>query len=182
MKQLVASRLPCYISVTHVPYTGGVTHLSDVSLIMPIFSVGEIVAFAANKAHWTEVGGKDPGSWTTDSTEIFQEGLQLPCVKLYEAGRPVQGVIDLIAANVRLPDMTLGDVHAQAAALRLGERRFHELCGKYGADVVLGSMAALLDYGERMARLALARLPKGTFEAENTIDDDGLGNGPFPFA
>jgi N-methylhydantoinase B len=76
--------------------------------------------------------------------------------------------------------MTLGDMHAQAAALRLGERRFHELCHKYGAEVVLGSMDAVLEYGERMARLALARLPKGRFEAENMIDDDGLGHGPFP--
>jgi N-methylhydantoinase B len=171
---------PGDIVMTNDPYTGGGTHLSDVTLVVPIFYEGALVAFAASKAHWTEVGGKDPGSWTTDSTEIFQEGLQLPCVKLYEAGQPVQGVIDVITANVRLPDMTLGDMHAQAAALRLGERRFHELCHKYGAEVVLGSMDAVLEYGERMARLALARLPKGRFEAENMIDDDGLGHGPFP--
>src|SRR5919197_3797327 len=136
---------PGDVVMTNDPYTGGGTHLSDVTLVVPIFYDGALVAFATSKAHWTEVGGKDPGSWTTDSTEIFQEGLQLPCVKLYEGGRPVQGTIDTIAANVRLPDMTLGDMHAQAAALRLGERRFHELCGKYGVDVVLRSMAALLD-------------------------------------
>jgi N-methylhydantoinase B len=166
--------------MTNDPYLGGGTHLSDVTLIVPIFYEGELVAFATSKAHWTEVGGKDPGSWTTDSTEIYQEGLQLPCVKLYEAGRPVQGVIDVIEANVRLPDMTLGDMYAQSAALKLGELRFGELCDRYGADVVLGSMGALLDYGERMTRLALAELPKGVYEAENMIDDDGLGNGPFP--
>ena len=171
---------PGDVIATNDPYTGGGTHLSDVTLVVPIFYGGELVAFAASKAHWTEVGGKDPGSWTTDSTEIFQEGLQLPCVKLWEAGRPVQSAIDMIEANVRLPDMTLGDMYAQAAALRLGELRFQELCDKYGADVVLGSMDALLDYGERATRLALARLPKGVFEAENMIDDDGIGNGPFP--
>jgi N-methylhydantoinase B len=171
---------PGDVVITNDPYTGGGTHLSDVSLVVPIFYDGKLVAFSASKAHWTEVGGKDPGSWTTDATEVFQEGLQFPCVKLYEAGRPVQSLIDLIEANVRLPDMTLGDMHAQAASLRLGERRFQELCDKYGLDVVLGSIEAALEYGERLTRLELARLPKGVYEAEDMIDDDGIGNGPFP--
>src|SRR5947209_14085979 len=171
---------PGDVVITNDPYGGGGTHLSDVSLIVPIFYEGKLVAFAASKAHWTEVGGKDPGSWTTDATEVFQEGLQFPCVKLYEEGRPVQSLIDLIAANVRLPDMTLGDMYAQAASLRLGERRFQELCHKYGLDVVQYSIVALLDYGERMTRLELSKLPKGTYEAEDWIDDDGIGNGPFP--
>jgi len=171
---------PGDVVITNDPYGGGGTHLSDVSLIVPIFYAGTLVAFAASKAHWTEVGGKDPGSWTTDATEVFQEGLQFPCVKLYEEGCPVQSLIDLIAANVRLPDMTLGDMYAQAASLHLGERRFQELCDKYGLDVVLSSIEALLDYGERMTRLELSKLPKGTYEAEDWIDDDGIGNGPFP--
>ena len=171
---------PGDVVITNDPYGGGGTHLSDVSLIVPIFYEGKLVAFAASKAHWTEVGGKDPGSWTTDATEVFQEGLQFPCVKLYEEGCPVQSLIDLIAANVRLPDMTLGDMYAQAASLHLGERRFQELCDKYGLDVVLSSIEALLDYGERMTRLELSKLPKGTYEAEDWIDDDGIGNGPFP--
>jgi N-methylhydantoinase B len=170
---------PGDVVITNDPYSGGGTHLSDVSLIVPIFYDDELMAFSASKAHWTEVGGKDPGSWTTDATEVFQEGLQFPCVKLYEEGRPVQSVIDLIEANVRLPDMTLGDMYAQAASLRLGERRFQELCDKYGADVVLGAVEALLDYGERMTRIELAKLPPGTYEAEDWIDDDGIGNGPF---
>src|SRR6266567_1110655 len=171
---------PGDVIITNDPYGGGGTHLSDVSLIVPIFYEGQLVAFSASKAHWTEVGGKDPGSWTTDATEVFQEGLQFPCVKLYEGGRPVQSLIDLIAANVRLSDMTLGDMYAQAASLRLGEQRFQELCHKYGLDVVQYSIVALLDYGERMTRLELAKLPKGVYEAEDWIDDDGIGNGPFP--
>jgi N-methylhydantoinase B len=171
---------PGDVIITNDPYTGGGTHLSDVSLVVPIFNDGDLVAFSASKAHWTEVGGKDPGSWTTDATEVFQEGLQFPCVKLFEAGRAVQSLIDLIAANVRLPDMTLGDMHAQAASLRLGERRFIELCDKYGLDVVLGSIEELLDYGEKLTRLELAKLPEGVYEAEDMIDDDGIGNGPFP--
>jgi len=171
---------PGDVIITNDPYTGGGTHLSDVSLVVPIFYDGELVAFSASKAHWTEVGGKDPGSWTTDATEVFQEGLQFPCVKLYEGGRAVQSLIDLIEANVRLPDMTLGDMHAQAASLRLGERRFQELCDKYELDVVLGSIEALLDYGEKLTRLELQKLPNGVYEAEDMIDDDGIGNGPFP--
>lgn len=171
---------PGDVIITNDPYSGGGTHLSDVSLIVPIFYEGQLVAFSASKAHWTEVGGKDPGSWTTDSTEIFQEGLQFPCVKLYEEGRPVQSLIDLIEANVRLPDMTLGDMYAQAASLRLGERRFQELCQKYRLDVVLYAIEALLAYGEQMTKLELAKLPKGVYEAEDWIDDDGIGNGPFP--
>jgi len=171
---------PGDVIITNDPYTGGGTHLSDVTLVVPIYYDGELVAFSASKAHWTEVGGKDPGSWTTDATEVFQEGLQFPCVKLYEGGRPVQSLIDLIEANVRLPDMTLGDMYAQAASLRLGERRFQELCDKYGLDVVLGSIEALLDYGEKLTRLELQKLPRGIFEADDMIDDDGIGNGPFP--
>lgn len=171
---------PGDVIITNDPYSGGGTHLSDVTLVVPIYYDGELVAFSASKAHWTEVGGKDPGSWTTDATEVFQEGLQFPCVKLYEAGRPVQSLIDLVEANVRLPDMTLGDMYAQAASLRLGERRFQELCDKYGLDVVLGSIEALMDYGERMTLLELAKIPPGVYEAEDLIDDDGIGNGPFP--
>jgi N-methylhydantoinase B len=168
------------VIITNDPYSGGGTHLSDVTLVVPIHYNGELVAFSASKAHWTEVGGKDPGSWTTDATEVFQEGLQFPCVKLYEENRPNKSLIDLIEANVRLPDMTLGDMYAQAASLRLGERRFQELCDKYGLDVVLGSIEALMDYGERMTLLALEEIPPGVYEAEDKIDDDGIGNGPFP--
>jgi N-methylhydantoinase B len=170
---------PGDIIILNDPYVGGGTHLSDVSLIMPIFYEGQLVAFSANKAHWTEVGGKDPGSWTTDATEVYQEGLQFPAVKIFEAGTPNQAVVDIIAANVRTPDMSLGDMLAGVAALRVGERRTLELFRKYGKDTVLHAMAELLDYGERMARLELQKLPKGTYDAVDYIDDDGIGNGPF---
>jgi N-methylhydantoinase B len=170
---------PGDIIILNDPYVGGGTHLSDVSLIMPIFYEGRLVAFSANKAHWTEVGGKDPGSWTTDATEVYQEGLQFPAVKIFEAGTPNQAVVDIIAANVRTPDMSIGDMLAGVAALRVGERRTLELFRKYGKDTVLHAMAELLDYGERMARLELQKLPKGTYDAVDYIDDDGIGNGPF---
>jgi N-methylhydantoinase B len=162
------------------PYTGGGTHPSDVTLILPVFFEGELIAYVANKAHWTDIGGKDPGSWTTDATEVYQEGLQFPCLKLFERGEPVQGLLDLIEANVRLPDMTLGDLWAQVAALRVGERRLLDLCLKYGKETVLQGIQGLLDETEKLVRLELQKLPKGIFEAKDFIDDDGLGQGPFP--
>ena len=170
---------PGDILVTNDPYSGGGTHLSDVSLIMPIFYDGQIVAFAANKAHWTEVGGKDAGSWTTDATEVYQEGLQFPCIKLFERGEPLASLVDLIRANVRTPEMTIGDMHAQAASLRIADRRFRELCDKYGGEVVRAGIEHLLDYGEELTRTELRKLPAGIYEAEDWIDDDGIGNGPF---
>jgi N-methylhydantoinase B len=167
------------IIILNDPYAGGGTHLSDVALIMPIFHEGELVAFAVDKAHWTEVGGKDPGSWTTDATDVFQEGLQFPGIKLFEAGKPDEGLLELIRANVRTPDATLGDLYACVGALRVGERALHRILRKFGKGTVLRAMQELLGEGERRARLELARLPRGTYEATDFIDDDGIGNGPF---
>ncbi len=171
---------PGDLFITNDPYGGGGTHLSDVSLIQPLFSDGRLVAFAANKAHWTEVGGKDPGSWTTDATEVYQEGLQFPCVRLVERGKIVAALVDLLAANVRTPDGTLGDMWAGIAANRVGDRRFSDLCRRYGTDTVELSIERLLHDGEVLSRAAMRNLPKGVFEAEDFIDDDGIGNGPFP--
>ena len=170
---------PGDIIITNDPYSGGGTHLSDVTLAMPIFYKDRLVAFAANKAHWTEVGGIAPGSWTTDSTDIWQEGLQFPCVKIFIRGEPVQALIDLIRANVRTPDMSIGDMSAQAASLRVAERRFVELCDRYSVETVLQGIEALMDYGEEMTRKGLAKIPNGVYEAVDWIDDDGIGNGPF---
>lgn len=170
---------PGDIYITNDPYSGGGTHLSDVSIIAPIFHDGRLVAFAANKGHWTEVGGMAAGSWTTNSTEVYQEGLQFPCVKLFDRGEPIQSLIDLIRANVRTPDMTIGDMYAQVASMRIAERRFREMCDKYGVDLVLRGIDALLDYSEVLTRQELKKLPDGVYEAVDFIDDDGIGHGPF---
>ncbi|MGE7272531.1 hydantoinase B/oxoprolinase family protein [Brevibacillus panacihumi] len=170
---------PGDIIIINDPYSGGGSHLSDVGLVMPIFYEGEIVAFSANKAHWTEVGGKDPGSFTNDATEIFQEGLQFPCIKLFDGGVINQALVEMIQANVRFPELSLGDMWAQVAALRTGDRRFQELCEKHGKEVVIASIEHLLDHGEQLARKELASLPKGVYEAVDYIDNDGMGNGPF---
>lgn len=171
---------PGDLFITNDPYGGGGTHPSDVSLILPIFFRRRLVGFAVNKAHWTELGGKDPGSWTTDATEVYQEGLIFPCIKLFDRGQAMTSVLDMVAANVRLPDMTLGDLWAGVAALRVGEQRVVDLCAKYGLPVLQAAIERLLQQGEALTRLELRRLPKGVFEAEDFIDDDGLGNGPFP--
>lgn len=170
---------PGDIIIINDPYGGGGSHLSDVGLVMPIFYEGEVVAFSANKAHWTEVGGKDPGSFTNDATDIFQEGLQFPCVKLFEEGSINEALVEIIQSNVRFPDLSLGDMWAQVAALGTGERRFHKLCDQYGKEIVLASINHLLDHGEQLTRKELEKLPKGIFESESYVDEDGLGNGPF---
>ncbi|OHX50622.1 hydantoinase B/oxoprolinase family protein [Cytobacillus pseudoceanisediminis] len=167
------------IIIINDSYGGGGSHLSDVGLVMPIFYEGEIVAFSANKAHWTEVGGKDPGSFSNDATDIFQEGLQFPSVKLFSEGEINQAIVDIIEANVRFPELSLGDMWAQVAALKTGEKRVKELCDKHGKPLFLSSVDYLLDHGEQLARQELTKLPKGTFHAEGFIDDDGFGNGPF---
>jgi N-methylhydantoinase B len=178
------SRLPDLKSgdvvIVNDPYAGGGTHLSDVAMVRPIFWDEELVAFAAAKAHWTEVGGKDPGSWTSDSTEIYQEGLQLPFVRVYREGRLDSDLVAIIAANSRLPDHATGDLFAQSACLEVAERRIAELCARYGARVVTTAMKTVLDRSETLARTALATIPAGTYEAEDLADQDGLGHGPFP--
>lgn len=170
---------PGDVFATNDPYDGGGTHLSDVSLIAPIFWEGEIVAFASNKAHWTEVGGMAAGSWTTDATEIYQEGLQLPAVRLYEKNRPVQSLIDLIAANVRLPAMTLGDLYAGVASLRVGQRRVRQICREYGRECMEEAVRTMLERGARLAGQRLEQIVPGVYLAEDWIDDDGIGDEPL---
>ena len=170
---------PGDVFMTNDPYEGGGTHLSDVTLILPVFFEECLVAFVANKAHWTEVGGMRPGSFSSDATEIYQEGVQFPNIRLFSRGEINEAVIDMIRANVRLPDMSLGDMWAQIAGLRVGERRLLDLFRRYGRTTVLDAITHLMDYGERMVRQALAKLPKGSFEAIDWIDGDGFGNGPF---
>jgi N-methylhydantoinase B len=171
---------PGDVIIANDPYAGGGTHLSDVALVRPVFSADEVIGFAAAKGHWTEVGGKDPGSWTADSQDVYAEGLQLPFVHAYRGGEAVDDIRAILAANSRLPDMVLGDLTAQAACLEVAERRLLEMCERYGAGTVRTAMRAVLERSERLCRDALARIPHGVFTAEDFTDTDGLGNGPFP--
>jgi N-methylhydantoinase B len=171
---------PGDVIIANDPYAGGGTHLSDVVLVRPVFWEQQLVGFAAAKGHWTEIGGKDPGSWTADSADVYAEGLQLPFVHAYREGSLVPEVRAILAANSRLPDMTLGDLLAQAACLEVAERRMHEMCARYGVRTVAQAMAVILDRSEQLARLSLAKIPHGVFTASDFTDEDGLGHGPFP--
>jgi N-methylhydantoinase B len=170
---------PGDVVITNIPYEGGGTHLSDVVILVPVFVGGRLIAWTVNKAHWTEVGGAQAGSVSTEATEIYQEGLQFPFVKLYEKGRINEVLVAVIRCNVRLPDSTIGDMHAGVAAARVGARRIEDIVEKYGVETVVTAMESLLDYGERMTREELAKLPAGVYVAEDIVESDGLGNGPF---
>jgi N-methylhydantoinase B len=175
----VADLAPGDVIIANDPYAGGGTHLSDVALVRPVFWETELIGFAAAKGHWTDIGGKDPGSWTADSTDVYAEGLQLPFLRACAGGAPVADVAALLAANSRLPQATLGDLSAQSACLEVAERRLHEMCARYGAAGVTTAMAVTLDRSEALARLALEQVPHGVYEASGWTDGDGLGNGPF---
>ena len=162
------------------PYRGGGTHTPDVCLVMPVFADGTLIAFTANKGHWSEMGGKVPGTISADATEVFQEGLQIPAIKLFRRGEPDSAVLDTLAANVRLPRQTLGDMWASVAAARIGEGRIRDMFLKYGNAAWEQAVDGLLDYAESMSLAALRQLPKGVFEAEDWIDDDGITENPVP--
>ena len=162
---------PGDIFIANDPYEGGVSHANDVVLAMPVFSGDRLIAWTANKGHWVDIGGMTPGSMSPNATELFQEGLILPPLKLFEAGSPIEAVFSIIRANSRLPDQALGDLWAGVAALRVGERRLRELCGKYGRNTLVEAIRAYMDYGETMALSGLAALPRGEFRGTDRLDD-----------
>jgi N-methylhydantoinase B len=161
---------PGDVFVTNDPFHGGVTHLNDVVLAMPVFSEDELVAWTANIAHWNDVGGMVPGSISNEAREIYQEGLRLPAIKLISEGTPIQPVIEIMKANSRLPDFLHGDMWAGIAAARVGGRRLVELATKYGRDTFEKALQTFMDYGEQVARRALRDLPKGTFSLSEEQD------------
>jgi len=166
------------IIILNDPYMGGATHQNDVVLVMPVFYKGRPIMFAANKGHWNDIGGKDPGSWSPSATDIYQEGIQFPAVRLFRKGKEVRDIVDIIARNGRIPEMTLGDMRAQAASLQVAADRIVKVCDKYGLDTVLESIEVYLEQGRQEALEELKKLPKGVFTAEEYIDDDGLGGDP----
>jgi N-methylhydantoinase B len=151
------------IFATNDPFYGGVTHLNDVVLAMPVFADGELVAWTANIAHWNDFGGMVPGGISTDAHEIFQEGIRLPAVRLIEAGEPNASLMRLLEVNSRLPQFLRGDMWAGVAAARIGARRLQEMVGKYGRAAFVAAIEHAMDYGEQVSLAALRALPKGRF-------------------
>ena len=159
------------IFITNDPFGGGVSHLNDVALVMPVFFEGGIVAWTANKGHWMDIGGMAPGGNSPQAETVHQEGLLFPEIRVFEGNRPVPGVLDIIAANSRLPEQALGDFWAGVSALRMGARRIVQMCRRYGAECFLPAVRDYLDLGERQVRRALRELPRGRFAATDALDD-----------
>lgn len=178
LQKFAADLGPGDVVMLNDPYLGG-THLPDITLVSPVFAAGERIGFVASRAHHADVGGMTPGSMPV-AREIFQEGLILPPVKLFERGELNQGVYDLLLANVRTPEERAGDLWAQIAANRRGAERFQELVARYGTGETAQVMEALLAYTERMTRRLLAGLPDGTYRFTDRLDDDGIGGEAVP--
>ena len=167
---------PGDVLVTNDAYVTG-SHLNHVTFSSPIFHGGRLVGFAACMAHWADIGGTLDGI----TTDIYSEGLQIPFLKAWRRGVPNEDLLDIIRMNVRLPERALGDLKAQIAAVRTGEKRFIELMDKYGHNAVLGAIQSIFDQSEQAARAAVRHIPNGTYEAESYMDDDGVNLGqPIP--
>jgi len=152
------------------PYISG-THLPDLTLIAPIFHDGMIIGYAANKAHHTDIGGKAPGSLAPDSTELYQEGLIIPPVKLVKGGVLDQELSLLIRSNVRTPDVQMGDLRAQIAANNTGIRRVLELVNQYGVETLHSAMTQIMDYSEQRMRQEISLMPDGVYEGIDFLED-----------
>jgi N-methylhydantoinase B len=166
------------IIVMNDPYLGG-SHLMDVRMVRPFFYKGRLWAYLSNVGHWRDTGGSVPGGFATRSTEIHQEGLRIPPIKLVEAGRIVDDVLQLILNNIRVPNDSLGDVKAQIAALGAGAKRLTALLDRYGEDVVESAIAELEVRSERLMRSHIETIPDGTWSAVAQVDSDGIVNAPL---
>ena len=167
---------PGDVFITNDPYYGGVTHLNDLVVCMPVFAGDRLIAWTANIAHNSDVGGKSPGSLSADATEIFQEGLRLPAIKMISRGETIPGIFDIITVNSRMPDFLEGDLWAAIASVRIGAKRLAELAEKYTVETFEAAMVSFMDHGEKIALAELAKLPHGTFELSEEQDDGRIFN------
>ncbi|NDJ52415.1 MAG: hydantoinase B/oxoprolinase family protein [Chloroflexi bacterium] len=171
---------PGDVVILNDPYLGG-THLPDITMVSPVFfdPDGQPDFFAASRAHHADIGGMEPGSMPL-STELYQEGLIIPPIKLVEKGQLNQGVFDMIIRNSRTPSERRGDLNAQRAAHKVGERRLYAIVERYGLDELKRQAQNLIDYAERLTRNWLVDLPEGQFSFEDVLDDDGINEQSIP--
>jgi N-methylhydantoinase B len=163
------------VFVCNHPYEGGLPHVSDMAFVAPVFADGKIVAFAGSIAHKADLGGAVAGSTSANATEMYQEGLLIPPIKIRDAGRPLPDVERLILANSRQPALVRGDMNAQIAVTQMGAARVKELCGRFGAATLCEAFAAILRAAANGLRAAIAKLPAGvTASAEGFLDSDGV--------
>ena len=172
---------PGDVYIVNDPYLGG-THLMDVKFVKPFFYRGRLFAWLANTGHWPDTGGMVPGGFSASATEVEQEGLRLPPVKLYKAGVLDEEIMSIILSNIRIADQRIGDIKAQGAALAIGERRFTALIDRYGADTVEAAIAELRLRAEQQMRAKIATIPDGTYSGEAFVDSDGVEDKPLRIA
>ena len=166
--------------VANDPHVAGGTHLPDINMAMPVFFDGDLVAFLCNIAHHADVGGAVPGSMAGGLTEIYQEGLRIPVVRLFREGVLQQDLLDLILLNVRVPAERRGDYFAQIASCRLGRSRLTEILGQYGIAAVRDGFGQIVTRTAARMRAAVAGLPDGVYRFEDAMDDDGMGATDIP--
>jgi N-methylhydantoinase B len=166
------------VFIVNDPYLGG-THLMDVKFVKPFFREGAFWCWLANTGHWPDVGGMVPGGFSASATEVEQEGLRLPPVKLFKRGVLDQEILAIILSNIRVADQRIGDIQAQAAALAIGEKRLTALLDRYGDVVVDEAIAELRQRAGRRMRAKIAALPDGDYRGESIVDSDGVVDAPL---
>ena len=166
------------ILVTNDPYEGA-QHLPDIFLFKPVFAGETLLAYACAMSHHTDVGGRVAGGNSSDCTEIYQEGLRIPPLKLYRRGKPDRTLFRIIEKAVRVPDKLLGDLRGQVSALRLAEQELLRLADRHGAERFLELQDEVLDYTENLTRMRIRALPDGAWSFTDHVDDDGFGCGPI---
>jgi len=169
MAKLGDTLAPGDVILVNDPYTGG-THLNDVTIIYPVFRDGRLIFFPAVRAHWADVGGMVPGSMSGKATEIYQEGIRIPPVKIIEGGKMNAAALDLLLANMRVPEERLGDLQASITACRVAEMRIHEICERHGVEKLLEVVRLDLNRAEARMRACIASLPDGTVYYEDYLE------------
>ena len=164
------------VVLLNYPYWNA-AHAYDATLFAPVFEGDDLIGFLCIRAHWMDLGAKDPG-YVLDSTDMHQEGLIFPGTKVISRGEPVRDIHELIRFNSRMPDAVLGDLNAQIAAIRTGERRLLEIYAKFGRETVGAAIERIIADGEARTRAMLAALPQGSWTAEDYVDDDGITDDP----
>jgi N-methylhydantoinase B len=169
---------PGDIVIQNDPYLGG-THLMDVKMVMPFFYEGKLWCYLSNTGHWPDTGGMVPGGFNSTATEIQQEGLRLPPVKLVRRGEVCQDIVDIILRNIRVPEERIGDIRAQIGALKTGETRLKALLDRYGADTVEVAIGELRTRSEQQMRACIQAIPDGVYNFTSYVDSDGVVNEPL---
>jgi N-methylhydantoinase B len=171
------------ICITNDPYSGFVaTHSPDIHIWKPVFFEGQLACFVVGHIHNTDVGGAVPASLSRSLSEVEQEGLRIPPVKLVNAGEMNRFVLDMIRANVRMPEQNLGDLHAQIASVNVGERKVLEIIRRFGFDTFLAGVGQILDYAEAQTRSILSRVPDGNYFFADYADEDSVDGRPCRIA